>query len=77
MLQNHAKIRPPLRISLNTLLYCPLGTVQNLCLDTLQNNRFLKHGLEVELLREACKRGVILQHRCLVTLSFEFIQAKI
>ena len=31
--------------------------------------RFLKHGLEVEILREMGKRGVILQHRCLVTLK--------
>ncbi len=31
--------------------------------------RFLKHGLEVELFRETCKRGVISQHRCLVTLK--------
>ncbi len=37
---------------------------------------FLKHGLEVELLGETCKRGVILQHRCLVTLIVHCIFAK-
>ncbi len=32
-------------------------------------HRFLKDGLEAELLREMCEGGLILQHKCLVTLT--------
>ncbi len=54
----------------------PFKVTRHLCCKIMQKSdppctfpSILKHGLEVELLRETCKRGVILQHRCLVTLS--------